>query len=727
MQQTRWYWLGISLVGAGVLIGWVSLLIGGRAWGVAEWGVLVGGLVALAGVIWFRRRISAVVVNLEDRQAELRRQQGQLREERREFEKQCEQLRGELESQAVAIDQRQSDLTRKLAVWHEWMEFPEPVDLSGESALQPHVWEAARDEALSDKDRQLNDLLEAQSKLLFENVLRNKYNPGGQFQPALLRNDAYALIGKVARIYRPHVQNPLLETSLEELLRAVSRACLHFLVVLETLPVKVQQYNVKSMYGWVKQGVKAYGVYKSAQPYLPFASGAYYLSRFAMGANPLTLLAWWATSQVATRTASGVTKWLVQQRSLALLQDVVRVIGYEVAGIYGGHLRRRDANWTYGVELTEMLSRFPLSRDSLAHGLAEVGSIQLLNEYDRIFLYRCLAAHKSAGTNQHSAISCLSGAQRHAVARRLERFFAANVHGKTTSRVDSWREGAQERLGVVIKLDEQAVAHSVAQQAADAARSLASFLLAVKQIEPQQLDRWLGACRVQAHLDEHRYNDLLDQWLHDPPPFFEEPNLDPDGELAEEYLDDLMQLAARCPPHNLPLESLLFDVGAYLRRDTPRIEKLLGKQFVKTFRQRCTDDAVRTTPPPDVARAALWYLEAGEQIRFAYEGATRRGQGASAPPTAESPRDWWLVGTDQRMFVVEPGEIPMLVWLADATAEIQPDDGRLVGGCLLRGGTWLDGEESADDAVHLRGQTLRRYESYFGPLLAFGKPVARTS
>ena len=81
-----------------------------------------------------------------------------------------------------------------------------------------------------------------------------------------------------------------------------------------------------------------------------------------------------------------------------MLHDMVRVIGYEVASIYGGDVRHRDANWIYGVELAELVSRFPLSRDSLSSALKEVGSVQLLNEYDRIFLYRCLAAHRSAHT-----------------------------------------------------------------------------------------------------------------------------------------------------------------------------------------------------------------------------------------------------------------------------------------------------------------------------------------
>ena len=72
-----------------------------------------------------------------------------------------------------------------------------------------------------------------ETRLLFEHIKSNRYAAAGEFQWPLLRDDLHVLVTKVAHIYQPGVAQPLLETSLERVLRAGGRACLQFLVVLD--------------------------------------------------------------------------------------------------------------------------------------------------------------------------------------------------------------------------------------------------------------------------------------------------------------------------------------------------------------------------------------------------------------------------------------------------------------------------------------------------------------
>ena len=67
-------------------------------------------------------------------------------------------------------------------------------------------------------------------------------------------------------------------------------------------------------------------------------------------------------------------------------------------------------------------------------------------------------------------------------------------------------------------------------------------------------------------------------------------------------------------------------------------------------------------------------------------------------------------------------------WLADGTTRIAADDGRLVAGGVVSGGAWLDAPTSAatPQVLHVRGQPMRRFESYFAPLIA-AKLTAATS
>ena len=428
MHQVRWQWLPITLVTIGVSMVVVIAFMSRDALGQWQFGIYAGALIALAAVIWLRRKVNREELELEHLRSEIAKAES------------------EIKQQAVRIDKREQALAEKLVAYREWMELPSPVDLSDHSVSDDELPE------LVEKDHRMTELLESETKQLFEKIRNNEYSPDGKFEPTLLRDDAYELIGRVARIYQPEIEQPMLDTSIAQVMHAASRVCLHFLVVLERLPLDVKDYNISSLYGYVRRAVKAYDVYKSASPYFPYVSAAFYLGRMALGANPVTLGAWWTVSTLGKKGAEELTTRVVNRQALILLHDVVRVIGFEVASIYGGDFRHRDANWIYGAELTELISRFPLSRESLSSGLKEIGALQLRNEYDRVYLYRLLAEHKSAQPDRFRAASVLTEEERQTVASRLEKFFGAYIEPKSVKQKNRWIEGVEQRLDVKLKV-----------------------------------------------------------------------------------------------------------------------------------------------------------------------------------------------------------------------------------------------------------------------------------
>src|SRR5437588_9480171 len=106
------------------------------------------------------------------------------------------------------------------------MEFPQPVEL----AHPPQPSEVLSD--LARKDRQMLQLLQEETKTLYDNILQNRYAADGQVLLPVIRDDVISLVTRVARIYQPAVEQPLLEASLTRVFRAVSRASMQFLVVL---------------------------------------------------------------------------------------------------------------------------------------------------------------------------------------------------------------------------------------------------------------------------------------------------------------------------------------------------------------------------------------------------------------------------------------------------------------------------------------------------------------
>ena len=82
-----------------------------------------------------------------------------------------------MEILARQLDQRHANLSQKLIAFHEWSEFPKPIDLDEGIHQAIECGELPDDETLVelvDKDRQTIEFLERESKRIFENILQNK-------------------------------------------------------------------------------------------------------------------------------------------------------------------------------------------------------------------------------------------------------------------------------------------------------------------------------------------------------------------------------------------------------------------------------------------------------------------------------------------------------------------------------------------------------------------------
>ena len=715
MAEHRWHWLPISLVGGGVALVCAAAIVNYAALGWWQGLIYVGCLVALAAAFWFRRKLSAAEIELEAFRKRLADEEARLATSRSEFEQLRLTVQNELAQEGRRLDKREQALTDRLVTYHEWMEFPQPIELSEETPPDADLAELAR------KDRQMLELLQAETKILYDNILQNKYATGNQVLLPVIRDDMVTLITRVAQIYQPGIdrKNVLLNASLARIFRAASRASLQMLVILDELPLNVKDASLNTLYGYVRNAVNAWRTYKSTEPYWPYLNAAYYVSRIALGANPITLGTWWFISTLGTRGAQAVAQHVINRQALAVLSNVVRVIGYEVAGIYGGDFRHRDANWIYAAELSELISQFPLSRDSLAHALREIGTLQLRSEYDRTFLYRCVASRKSAEPGQYHAAAVLTMDERRAVATRLERFLETFIHGKSADRISRWKAGAEGRLGVKISVALTISTAAVREQIIDGVRSLASFLVSIKQLEPPEAVKLLEQSALVGELAAEDRQRVLSDLAQNASFFFEHPDLDPDGDLVERYLEDLAALHARTAPHEAQIEETLDDVAAYLRRSPKKMQALVEKQYAAALAERLATDAPIKRLPADVARATLDLLTVEEgQARFLY-GPAKLEWADSARHGDLDESALWLLGAGSRLVLFAAGDQPRVLWRA-AAAEVHAEQTRqlLVTSCRLTGGKWLLDSAARPLAIRLPTGLVSSYGGYFKPLYA---------
>jgi DNA-binding transcriptional ArsR family regulator len=712
MSSHHWHWIPIGLVAAAVAA--VASATGANAGSLGWWQmpIWMGCVLAVVAAVWFRRKLSVTEIELDALRQRLAGEEMRLASDRSQFEELRLAMQEELKQEAIRLGKREQSLADRLVTYHEWMEFPQPLELGTNPVDDPRLMELAK------KDREMLELLKAETKLLYDRILQNKYAPEGQVSLPAIRDDVVSLVNRVARIYQPLVEQPLLEASLTRVFRAISRASLQMLVVLDELPVDVKHASLNQLYGYVRSAVSTWRMYKSTEPYWPYVNTAWYAGRMALGANPLALGAWWFVGNLSSRGAKAVAQHLVNRQALAMLSELVRVIGYEVASIYGGDFRHRDANWIYAAELTELISEFPLSRDSLSHALREIGVLDLRSEYDRIFLYRCLADGKSAKPARYAATTALTINERRAIATRLERFLETFVHGKSADRVSRWKAAAEERLGVKLSVALKSTAVSVREQLVDAASSLASFLVAVKQLEPPEASLLLEKTRILAELPADARGEIVQKLSNNASYFFEHPDLDPDGDLADLFLDDLAALHARTPPRVAQVEAILDDVAAYLRRPANKMQGLIEKHYALALAARLPANFSSRRVPAAVARASLDLIgDAAQRADFLYGPATLEWPDDDRSPVARLD-SLWLLGIDQRLLLFAAGDEPRVIWNAAANnVHVEPCRQLLATGCRITGGKW-ELSQPHPLAIRLSAGFAGNYNSYFSPLLS---------
>jgi hypothetical protein len=362
----------------------------------------------------------------------------------------------------------------------------------------------------------------------------------------------------------------------------------------------------------------------------------------------------------------------------------------------------------------------------LSHALKEVGSLILRHEYDRVYLYRALAAHASPEPERYRSTELLTAEEKMAIARRLERFLTTFIHGQTPDRIASWRQGVENRLGVKLAVAAKSEQQSIEQQTEETLRSLASFLLAIKEREPEQLAPLLAKTRLYSDLPEDMKAKMLAALLENPPYFFEQPTLDPASPLVGKYLEDLANLAALTAPHEGIIDEMLVDVAIYLRYDAKKMRQLLDKKYVALLAERIAPDAPEKRLPPAVARAVLDVAPIDEPPKFVYGNVAFEW-----PERAEAPafpkHQNWLVGVGNRLIVFALGERPVLLWRAEGDCTALRGRGYIGGDVKLSGGTWLGDVRTELPTLRIAGPLIASHDAYFKPLLAMctaGEPAA---
>ena len=723
VADSRFPKLAVLWAGAGGLlaIGKIVAAGGGAAeFSLYEIGPFGGGLLALILLHFFLKRPAVEGCSesgelTDGMKLEVEREK--LAQERAELERLQKEIAQQLDQRAEQLNSREVALTDRLVQFQEWSEYPQ----QGDDATANKTASAL----LVEQDQRVIEILDDEAKLVYSRLKDGYYNPEGTLNPDLVRDQVIDLVTRVAKVYRPDVENPLMETSIDQMLRAGSRACLHLLIVLDRLPLNLHEETLSTLHSYIRNAIKAWETYSAAEPYLSHLGKAWYAGRYLAGASPLTMGITWALTEIGKRGAKAIGKKVVDQQAVALIGDVVRIVGFEVASVFSGDFRHRSPDWVFGSELTNLMSRYPVSRENLAHSLREVGGLSLRNEYDRMFLYRCLSAHRSAAPLV-DAREVLTAEQRQDISRRLEKFYGDFIHGRTKKRLESWQEGVEERLGVPLEIaqpekgDPKSLSDGSSSQSETMAaiESLAGFVAAVKGRPVRELAAVMPKLETSRSVDSEELSSLLEQLEAEPPQLFEPPDIDPDSSVLTTYLNDLVHLAVEVAPFDLQPDEFVTETAAYFGADVKSMQKKLDQKYVEFVTDRLPEDAPSSKLSPNAARRLVSLLNDNEVPQFVY-GSVRVDAGEDS---LLSSSEAILVGLPSRLLLIPEDDAR---WSAAGTLSgysLSRIDGRLIDDCQLSGGQWTVTSETSQSesqtlTLTVSGAVMNRYETWFAPLL----------
>ena len=430
--------------------------------------------------------------------------------------------------------------------------------------------------------------------------------------------------------------------------------------------------------------------------------------------NPVTLGAWWLATEIGRRGAQHVVENIVDQQAVAVLHDVVTVIGTEVSNIYGPGFRHRDAAWIFGTELTELLHQFPVSRESLSQALREVTSLPLRSEYDRIYLYRCIAGHRSAGLRIEDP-AVLPRAEREQIATRLESFYGQYIHGADEAR-RKWQDDLEARFDLKLSLSGPAQSTSLGQQAEHSLASVYGFLTAVMNVPADAAVILVSDTPLMNDVPlDSRTAVLAKLRQQSGEPVFEPPNLDPMAPATDEYLAVLMKCAVATNACDHHIQDLLLETAAYFRRTQDEARTLLDATFLERLAASVDEDVNITRLTPAAVRRILLTMTSDETLVFTYT----RIEFLHGETTSEA-EDAVLFGvrnrdTKQRRTLLYLAAHDV-VWQHEGAIPVSRRKGFLIDDCEIRGGTW--GTDLSADAIIVSGSlTGGGFDKTFSPLI----------
>jgi len=363
--------------------------------------------------------------------------------EESESEDLVEKARQAIRNESDRLDRKRANLEKVLTTYGEWMEFPDF------KKLEQIDWRA---EDHTCGDARVAEIIDRESDVMLERFSTGYYWSDSRFDTRTLLLELFEVMEEIAHIYQPGSERPILETNLEELLKAINRASLQIILLLEEIPlIEIKGMNIRKLSDNIRRASKVYRKYEELQPLLEPVRYLFQGSKLLLASNPLLAAGWIAGTELMWKSGKKVAGKAFDAYLLSLVRQTLGIIAWETAGIYDGTHRYRSPDWIFGVELAHLLSKAEPDQPVLRAAFQELGNLSLRSSYDRIFLYRCVAQHASPKPRHFAQPELMTPEVREDIYQRITKFYdrCLGSHDELADKkFEEWRRGLLDRLGL---------------------------------------------------------------------------------------------------------------------------------------------------------------------------------------------------------------------------------------------------------------------------------------
>ena len=253
---------------------------------------------------------------------------------------------------------------------------------------------------LDNKSRRLVEMIRSRCDRVWEGIRNPRYTKyeDGQVDGPDVRavfDEIEDIFREVAALYHPDSDNAVFEARIGDIALAVRSGVGDLLeLVGHVLYLDPASWSLRKVMTRRDQIRSALKLYRTLSPYRYHVRGVMIAARLALGANPISLAAWYVGSEVAMRVGGQVLKSYVEARLKGPLERLVALVYLQAARTYDPRLAYRSADWVALVEALRMHARISGIDHNRKLLLDHILRAQMLDDLAKMALLRALAADR---------------------------------------------------------------------------------------------------------------------------------------------------------------------------------------------------------------------------------------------------------------------------------------------------------------------------------------------